>query len=172
MKTLAKSLVTSMALAATSMIGPISPLAFAGDMPDMRDPHAHHHMMQMPQTTRRTAEYAVPKVKLLRDDGKTVALQDELNDGRPVVLSFIYTTCTAVCPLVSQTLSQLQRKLGLTATACIWFRYRSIPSKIHRHGWQPTPKNMVPVRNGSTIPVRPRRVLRPSGPLALIAATR
>jgi protein SCO1/2 len=35
-----------------------------------------------------------------------------LNDGRPVVLSFIYTSCTSVCPLISHTLSQLQSKLG------------------------------------------------------------
>jgi protein SCO1/2 len=28
------------------------------------------------------------------------------------VLSFIYTTCTTICPLTSATLSELQRKLG------------------------------------------------------------
>ncbi len=75
------------------------------------DMHAHHHH-PMPQTSRMTAEYAVPHVNLVRDDGKIVALPDELDDGRPVVLNFIYTTCTEICPLVSHTLSQLQDKLG------------------------------------------------------------
>lgn len=112
MKTFAQTLVGTMALAVAGMVGPLAALTVAADMPDMHDPHAHHHMMQMPETTRRTAEYAVPNVALVRDDGKTVLLPDELNDGRPVVLNFIYTTCTAVCPLVSQTLSHLQRKLG------------------------------------------------------------
>lgn len=81
---------------------------------DQQDAHAgHHHMMHMlPQTTRTQVDYVVPQVKLVRDDGKTVSLPDELSDGRPVVLSFIFTTCTEICPLVSHTLAQLQSKLG------------------------------------------------------------
>ena len=75
------------------------------------DQHAHHHHM-VPETTRSVRNYQLPAVSLVRDDGKPVTLADELNDGRPVVLSFIYTTCTTVCPLTSQTLSELQRKLG------------------------------------------------------------
>jgi protein SCO1/2 len=76
------------------------------------DPHAHHHRMMAPETTRSVRDYALPSVSLVRDDGKTVSLVDELNDGRPVVLSFIYTTCTSICPITSQTLSELQGKLG------------------------------------------------------------
>ena len=83
----------------------------AADM-EMADPHAHHHHAMVPDTTRSVRNYQLPAVSLVRDDGKSVALADELNDGRPVVLSFIYTTCTTVCPLTSQTLSELQRKLG------------------------------------------------------------
>lgn len=111
MKTFARSLAGTLLLAAC-MVCSMSAVAFAGDMPEMNDPHAHHHMMPMPKITRQTVAYTVPQVTLVRDDGKAVALQDELNDGRPVILSFIYTTCTAVCPLVSHTLAQLQGKLG------------------------------------------------------------
>lgn len=75
------------------------------------DEHAHHHHV-IPETKRTVVSYRIPEVKLVRDDGKTVALVDELNDGRPVVLAFIYTTCTTVCPMTSQTLSELQAKLG------------------------------------------------------------
>ncbi|AOJ68209.1 MULTISPECIES: SCO family protein [Burkholderia] len=75
------------------------------------DHHAQHHMMMAGMKTS-TAAYAVPAVMLVRDDGKTVALKDELDDGRPVVLTFIYTTCTSICPVISQTLSQLQQALG------------------------------------------------------------
>jgi protein SCO1/2 len=57
----------------------------------------------------------VPDVKLVRDDGKTVALASELDDGRPVVLSFIYTSCTTVCPVTTATLAELQGKLGMAA---------------------------------------------------------
>jgi protein SCO1/2 len=61
---------------------------------------------------RSTAQYEIPRVKLLRADGKSVWLADELDDGRPVVLDFIYTTCTSICPLSSQTFSALQERLG------------------------------------------------------------
>jgi protein SCO1/2 len=74
--------------------------------------HAHHHAAPAPSTTRTSAYYAVPDVRLTRQDGTVVNLGDELNDGRPVVLSFIYTSCTSVCPLISHTLAQLQTKLG------------------------------------------------------------
>ncbi|AHE31538.1 SCO family protein [Burkholderia pseudomallei] len=73
--------------------------------------HAHHDMMMSSMKTS-TAAYTVPVVTLIRDDGKAVALKDELDDGRPVVLTFIYTTCTSICPVISQTLSQFQHGLG------------------------------------------------------------
>jgi protein SCO1 len=46
-------------------------------------------------------EYSVPAVRLVRDDGKTVSLPDEMNDGRPIVLNFIFTSCGDICPLMS-----------------------------------------------------------------------
>jgi len=74
------------------------------------DVHAHHRHV-VPALTRSLADYAAPDVKLVRDDGKTVALGAEMDDGRAVVLSFIYTSCTSVCPVTSHTLSQLQQQL-------------------------------------------------------------
>ncbi len=74
------------------------------------DEHAHHHVA--PALSRSTVNFFIPDVRLTRQDGTVVKLGDELNDRRPVVLSFIYTSCTTVCPLVSHTLSQLQSKLG------------------------------------------------------------
>ena len=56
--------------------------------------------------------YAVPSVRLVRDDGKVVSLAEEMNDGRPVVLDFIYTSCGSICPLMSAVFAQFERKLG------------------------------------------------------------
>ena len=56
--------------------------------------------------------YTVPAVQLVRDDGKVVLLPDEMNDGRPVVLNFIFTTCSSICPLTSQVFAQFQQRLG------------------------------------------------------------
>jgi protein SCO1/2 len=57
-------------------------------------------------------DYQVPDVQLVRDDGKRVSLLKEINDGRAVVLNFIFTDCSSFCPLSSQTFAGFQNKLG------------------------------------------------------------
>lgn len=60
---------------------------------------------------RSAASYRSSGVLLTRADGRRVALDDELRHTGPVVLNFVFTTCSAVCPIASQTFSQLQGKL-------------------------------------------------------------
>ena len=80
------------------------------------DPHAQHRQMMLKQAGsdlhRTEAVYETPNLKLIRDDGRTVILPTELDDGRPVFMNFIYTTCTTICPVTSQIFSMLQQKLG------------------------------------------------------------
>jgi protein SCO1/2 len=71
--------------------------------------HRHH---MAPETLRTLADYSIPRVALVREDGKNVVLSNEIDDGKPVVLSFVYTTCTTICPLTSMTLAELQGRLG------------------------------------------------------------
>ena len=59
-----------------------------------------------------TIGYRVPDITLVRQDGTQVSLATEVNDGRPVVLNFIFTSCAATCPLMSQIFADFQRKLG------------------------------------------------------------
>src|SRR5207253_5361440 len=61
---------------------------------------------------RATVSYQTPAVMLVRADGKSVSLPHELDDGRPVLLNFIFTTCSSICPLTSRTLEEFQDKLG------------------------------------------------------------
>ena len=68
--------------------------------------------LEPPSVTRTVVNYAVPEIALVRDDGRAVSLHDELDDGRPVVLNFIYTTCPGICSLASHVFSELQRRLG------------------------------------------------------------
>lgn len=80
---------------------------------EVADPHARHHQMAaVRDVTRTLAHYVLPDVQMVRDDGAAVQLADEIDDGRPVVLNFIYTTCTTICPLTSQTFADLQARLG------------------------------------------------------------
>jgi protein SCO1/2 len=63
-------------------------------------------------TFRSFREYAVPDIRLVRDDGKTISLPEEMDDGRPVLLQFIFTTCTSFCPLLSSIFSGFEARLG------------------------------------------------------------
>ncbi len=77
----------------------------------MEEPAVHHHG-DTGAISRSTFAYRTPAVTLVRDDGKSVSLAGELDDGRPVLLNFIFTTCSSICPLASQTFAEFQRKLG------------------------------------------------------------
>jgi protein SCO1 len=59
-----------------------------------------------------TLPYLVPDLKLVTQNGKSVSLAAEMDDGRPVVLSFVFTSCEAICPLMTQTFAEFQGKLG------------------------------------------------------------
>jgi protein SCO1/2 len=65
--------------------------------------------------SRATVSYETPAVMLMRADGKSVSLPQELDDGRPVLLNFVFTTCSSICPLTSRTLEEFQHQLGSEA---------------------------------------------------------
>jgi protein SCO1 len=74
---------------------------------------AHHHAHTAATSVIASSiRYETPQVTLVRADGKSVSLVHELDDGRPVLLNFIFTTCTSICPLASQTFSEFQSRLG------------------------------------------------------------
>ena len=112
--------------AAVALALPLGAAASAASAPDAApagaasaaaasaDPHAmHHHLLQDPPTVARSlAHYVVPDVALVRSDGARVRLAQELADGRPVLLNFIYTTCTTICPVMSQAFAEVQTRLG------------------------------------------------------------
>jgi protein SCO1 len=61
---------------------------------------------------RTTESYSLPDVMLVNQDGRRVNFRKLANDGRPVVLNFIYTTCATICPVNSQVLMQFRDRLG------------------------------------------------------------
>ncbi|HCE68300.1 MAG: photosynthetic protein synthase I [Geobacteraceae bacterium GWC2_55_20] len=60
---------------------------------------------------RSVERYNVPDVVLINQDGKKVRLQSLLNSDVPVIVDFIYGTCTTICPVLSAGYVNLQRKL-------------------------------------------------------------
>lgn len=63
---------------------------------------------------RSLARYEVPDITLVRQDGQPVRLRRQLSGPGPVYLDFIFTTCTTVCPVMSQVFHELQSKLAAT----------------------------------------------------------
>lgn len=80
--------------------------------PAAHEHHQHHHAETVPGYARQVASYRLPETALLRSDGAKVNFLQEIDDGKPVVLNFIYTTCTAVCPIMSQSFAEFRRLLG------------------------------------------------------------
>ncbi|MEW6336131.1 MAG: SCO family protein [Acidobacteriota bacterium] len=58
----------------------------------------------------------IPNLTLVAMDGTRVTLQDVLAPGKPVLLNFIFTTCTTICPVLSATFSAVQDGLGEDVT--------------------------------------------------------
>jgi len=80
------------------------------------DPHAHHKMM-MKQSGYKSSmhSYTIPELILIDMNSNKVSLPEALDNDGPVILNFIFTTCTTICPVLSATFSHVQRELGSEA---------------------------------------------------------
>ncbi len=80
--------------------------------------HAHsagEHAQHQQPTAKVTQDNAVvhfADVQLTNQNGQPVSLKRDLVSDRIVVMGFIYTTCTTVCPLVSAIMAKVQKQLG------------------------------------------------------------
>lgn len=57
-------------------------------------------------------KFTIPDVVLVNQDGERVRLKSLLETDQPVVVDFIYGTCTTICPVLSAGFASLQRKLA------------------------------------------------------------
>lgn len=64
---------------------------------------------------RTSAFYSIPNVTLLNQDGKKVNLRALIDGGKPVIVNFIFSTCTTICPVMTATFSNLRTELGASA---------------------------------------------------------
>jgi protein SCO1/2 len=61
----------------------------------------------------RTVEnYNVPDVVLVNQDGSKVRFRELVQSKKPVIVDFIFGTCTTICPILSVGYANLQQKLG------------------------------------------------------------
>jgi protein SCO1/2 len=114
---------------------PIVPVLAAEDHQHHQH-HPHQHAAATQEATRSSAEYRLGSVKLVRADGARIEFPADIDDGRPVFVNFIYTTCTAICPVMTQIFSAFEKKLGTEAS-----RVRLVSISIDPE--QDTPKRLA-----------------------------
>jgi protein SCO1/2 len=83
-------------------------------MPDLRLAAAPVQQPPSEATYQETIRhYSFPDVTLTDMNGGRVRLQTALRDPAPLVLEFMYTTCSGVCPITSALLAQAQSELAI-----------------------------------------------------------
>jgi len=80
------------------------------------DSHAEHKkMLNDTGFDRSEHRYNVPPVSLTDTRGEAVKLPEVLASEKPVILNFIYSTCSTICPVMSATFAEVQKRLGAEA---------------------------------------------------------
>jgi protein SCO1/2 len=77
------------------------------------DPHAHHKMMMQKKTSyqKNTLAYSVPDLVLKNKNNERVNVNELLASDQPLIVSFIFTSCDTICPVLTATLSSAQDEL-------------------------------------------------------------
>jgi protein SCO1 len=84
--------------------------ALLGDMRAAATHDAHHHAA--PADTKPTsARVTLHELQLLDADGQAVRFKSEAVGNRIVVVDFIYTSCTTICPVTSAVFAEVQKHL-------------------------------------------------------------
>ena len=105
-----------LALTIGAMCGVASAPCFAvaaSEHEHMMDHSMHEHQLSSKSpSTSSVSTYSIPDVTLVDMNGTRVALREVLNSKSPIILNFIFTSCTTICPVMSATFQQVQQKLG------------------------------------------------------------
>lgn len=76
-------------------------------------PHATQKAVSGAATYKRSLRgYQVPDVVLADDDDRPVHLRDLLTSEDPVMMNFVFTTCSTICPITTKVLSDVPAILG------------------------------------------------------------
>jgi protein SCO1/2 len=94
--------------------------AIAGDAPAADDPHAACKARAAaaaaeaakPEPGPSGASVTLEEVALLDQTGASRRFRSEVVGDRIVVMDFVFTTCTTICPLLSSKMARLQERLG------------------------------------------------------------
>ena len=101
---------------ALSQYGNLSPIHQFGENTyppsKSRTQSEHHQSTVSPQEAQSYTRMKIPDLEVIDQYGKRMRFYTDLVKGKVVVINFIYTTCTYVCPLQGASFSRLQSALG------------------------------------------------------------
>jgi protein SCO1/2 len=104
-----------------AMIAP--PLAAQAD----EDPHAKHRaMMDQKAQPAESVDIDLRDQMLMTQHGEDVMFVSDVIGDNIVVMDFVYTTCTTICPVLSALFTQVQTELGDDVGDEIWLVSMSV----------------------------------------------
>jgi protein SCO1/2 len=91
------------------------------------DPHAKHRaMMKQNAQSADSVDIDLRDQMLLNQYGEDVMFVSDVIGDNIVVMDFVYTTCTTICPVLSALFTQVQTKLGDDVGDEIWLVSMSV----------------------------------------------
>lgn len=88
-------------------------LAFAALLPALARAHDDHAKHAAPkQEAPKSVKVTLADAPLVDQNGRKVRLKSDVMAGRIVVVDFIYTTCTTICPIFTATMASVQDRLA------------------------------------------------------------
>lgn len=108
-----KCIVSSLALAALFSWPGTAAFADAGSANTDDDPHARHRaMLNKPHADNgSSSDVTLRDSQLVTRNGDRVSFASDVVGERIVVIDFVYTTCTTICPVLSAIMQQVQKGL-------------------------------------------------------------
>jgi len=76
------------------------------------DPHAAHRAHTAQRASGAATSVALPGTDLLQTEGRAFRLDAAAFGQRVVVIDFVFTSCTTICPLLNAVMASLQTQLG------------------------------------------------------------
>ena len=92
------------------------------------DPHAKHRdmMKQKSESAGESVDIDLRDRVLVDHNGEDVQFVTDVIGDNIVVMDFVYTTCTTICPVLSALFTQVQRKLGEHVGDDVWLVSMSV----------------------------------------------
>ena len=67
---------------------------------------------EMVNASAQSPKLNIPDIEVLDQDGRKIHFYTDLVKGQTVVINFIFTTCTTICPPLGATFARVQKELG------------------------------------------------------------